>query len=158
MDSRFDTALTRVAEDTFASMAFVLPLDEHEAAAVSRPARVGARVEFTGPLDGTLALWVARDMLPTLAANMLGVCDARAVSFEQQEDALKELLNVICGNLLPQIAGTRDVFHVRAPSIVPEGSPETALCRPDARAELWLECGRADLALVVRHPSHAGVA
>ena len=61
-------------------------------------------------------------MLPGLAANMLGVDEAPGSA--EQADALGELANVLCGNLLPAIAGEQHVFILEAPGPGrDEGSP-----------------------------------
>jgi hypothetical protein len=57
-------------------------------------------------------------MLPELAANMLGMDMDEDVSIEEQQDALRELLNVICGNLLPQLGGTQEIFSIEVPEII----------------------------------------
>ena len=56
--------------------------------------------------------------MPELAANMLGLDDDESPSEEQQKDALRESLNVICGNLLPRVGGKEAVFDIQAPEIL----------------------------------------
>lgn len=160
MEPEFETALAQVAEDVFASMAFIFPRDVETPAEDETASRVVAEVAFSGPLEGNLAISVSESMLPTLAANMLGLEEGASASREQHQDALKELLNVICGNLLPRITTPRDVFDVHEPRIVQHAEPMEALQRsaPETKARLWLDCGRADLTLFVNYPSGVPVA
>jgi CheY-specific phosphatase CheX len=138
-----DETLQQVAEDTFASMAFLFPaFDEADAPSDSDAAgRVAAEVDFTGPMCGTLTIDLGEGVLVPLAANMLAIDEPDRPSAEQQFDALKELLNVICGNLLPQIGGDRSVFNVGAPRVGTPGSP-----LPQGQpVELMLDCGCVNL-------------
>lgn len=102
-----------------------------------------AVVRFGGPVSGAFKLTVNSEMLPQLAANMLGLEDESASTPEEQNDALKELANVLCGNLLPAIAGTEPVFNVHVPVIVTEGTggavPQGQT--PIATARLTLDAG-----------------
>jgi chemotaxis protein CheY-P-specific phosphatase CheC len=67
---------------------------------------------------------VSEDVLKELSANMLGVDDEETTK-DQRHDALKETMNILCGNLLPAIAGKEAVFDIGAPKIEgEEGFPE----------------------------------
>lgn len=142
MSRSLDETLRSVAEKTIEDLAFMFAIPEED----PQPAIVDERsavVEFEGPMSGTFKLTVSSDMLPVLAANMLGLEDASASTPDQQDDALKELANVLCGNLLPAIAGTEPVFDVHAPVILAEGAAETVPQRkvPVATARLTLDAG-----------------
>jgi hypothetical protein len=154
MNCQLEDTLRQVAEDTFAALAFVLPLSEEERPAAGGAQQVSVRVAFSGPLTGYFVLTVDQEMLPALAANILGLKAGSSTSPEQQEDALKESLNVICGNALPRIASPKDIFHVHAPHLIEDR--ETARMmrgpRPQAHVKLWLDCGQADLALFSNQP------
>ncbi len=159
MKSKLDETLCVVAEDILESLAFVLlaPEDDAPPAADNAP-DVVASITFAGPFDGTLFLRVSGDMLPTIAGNMLGLNFGETSSQIQQEDAFKELLNVICGNLLPKFAGSQAVFNIYPPKILPdERIPATFQGRPAATALLELEEGTAELAFFTdtTHPKWA---
>ena len=64
---------------------------------------------------------VSEGVLTELSANMLGV-DDQDTDREQRLDALKETINILCGNLLPALAGKEAVFDIGAPKI--EGEEE----------------------------------
>lgn len=144
-----NTALYKTAASTFEEVGFLflLPgMDEHH-----REAQLEASVsvEFDGPSRGRLVLSAHGGMLPVLTANMLGV-DSPA-SVEQQHDALGEIANVVCGNVLPMIAGRISVFRIAAPRAM--NAEELARCMREesaAQVQLPLEEGRADLALFMR--------
>jgi CheY-specific phosphatase CheX len=74
---------------------------------------VEASVSFHGAARGRVVVAVADTLLPAIAANMLGA-DA-APEPQLQQDALGEVANVLCGTLLPAIAGPAAVFRLDAP-------------------------------------------
>ena len=105
---------------------------------------VAARMGFRGPSTGTLTLRVASTLLPMLAENMLGESEGDD-ALEKGQDALRELLNMICGNVLTAWQGEELVFDLSPPEILPEGAVSyTALatvpfCLEDTLAEVSLE-------------------
>ena len=106
-------------------------------------------VGFRGPFEGRLVVRAFGGVLPTLAMNMLGEEEAPPAAL--QRDALGEVANVICGNLLPAIAGSREVFRLDAP--VPEGPEAAAPGAPLlSSAVLGLEDGRAEILLYATPP------
>ena len=90
---------------------------------------------------------ISTSVLPELAGNMLGMDDDAEISETEQQDALKEILNVICGNALPAIAGDQVEFSIDAPEVL---SPEDAAKlnqqnKPACVVRLMLEDGFCDL-------------
>lgn len=142
--------MLNVAEDTFASLAFMFPLDDSEAASGGE-AGERASVNFSGPVAGKLLIDAPTEMLDPLAANMLGLDDGETPSPDHKRDAFKELLNVICGNLLPVIASPRDVFNVHEPQVLDAGQPADAAAglALAGSVNLALETGVVRLALLI---------
>jgi len=135
------TTLFRAAAATFEDLAFQLPLADGPGGQPGR--QVVAAVDFRGPFGGRLELAVSEAMLPIVAASMLGQLDPPPP--DEQRDALRELANVICGNLLPEIAGAEPVFLLDAPRI--DAGPAPAPLA--AEAEVPFEEGRATVRLFV---------
>lgn len=134
--------LYSAAASIFEQLTFVVPDPEPEPA--PEPARAEARVAFSGPLSGELLLRVYGGVLAELAANMLGENGAPAPSL--QRDALGEIANVICGNVLPQLSEPGEIFRLQSPVVtIPPGPRRDA--EAWARALLGLEGGRAEVEL-----------
>ena len=57
-----------------------------------------------------------KEMCTELAASVWGVERDDAVIAEKGIDAVKEMLNVICGNILTEIAGSEPVFNLSVPA------------------------------------------
>ncbi len=155
MANELNETLSRVAEDVFESLAFVLPAFEEEpSAAPEAEDRTAATISFAGPFEGTLALSASNELLPTIAANMLGLDYGESASPEIEQDAFKELMNVICGNLLPAIAGQEVIFDVAPAQLLADGAvPVTVAGYPPlATAQLHMEEGWVDVVLFA--PQH----
>jgi hypothetical protein len=74
-----------------------------------------ASVDFEGPVVGT-CFWVGSDVFCIeLAANMLGVEPSDNLAVLGKEDALKELINVICCQFLTSVYGTAPLFQLGSP-------------------------------------------
>lgn len=111
--------LMEVAGETLEQLAFVFSFpDDADPDAIWETAVTGARLTFCGPLQGELLMAISSTALPELTANMLGLEEGEVPPVDQQMDALKEALNVICGNLLPRIGGADAVFDIQAPEIL----------------------------------------
>jgi CheY-specific phosphatase CheX len=112
-----DTAqLAGIAQEVLETMAFafVMPGEPVEAApeAIAR-----ATVRFTGPVNGTMTLAAPRSTMRELADNMLGEQDDSPDGDARRLDALGELANVICGNLLSAMTGPTAVFSLEHPEV-----------------------------------------
>ena len=149
MPKNIETLLRQVAEDTFATMAFFLPAEGPGSNPdPSGPSRV-ALVDFTGPFAGRLSLTVPDAMAALLAANMLGLDGGQPTPL-QERDALAELANVICGNLLPILATPQDVFNVGHPCVTPpDPQPAGPRTPPDSGVTLSFDEGTVRLTLHV---------
>jgi hypothetical protein len=160
MNCKLEQTLTEVMEETFISMAFMLPVEEAAADEDQGASRLYATITFSGPFSGSLFLSIPHCMMPVLAANILGSEPNSPVPVNEQQDALKEVLNVICGNLLPKISAPREVFDVHQPRIVSEEevvavSEVYGNDDPEAMANLHLECGDVVLVLWLDQPGLA---
>jgi CheY-specific phosphatase CheX len=150
----FDDLIFQVGEMTFGELAFMLVIPEEVQSVDAPPAPWGyaGHVDFTGPFNGQLYCVISADLLEPLAANMLGIdTDEELPEGVRMEDALKELLNVIAGNLLPAIAGDEVVFHIGGPVLMDRPALPTSMPGKQfaGKAEMTLDAGRAALALFV---------
>lgn len=146
MNSKLEAELCKAAVLTFEDLGFMFPTRELDEDQKNAQFEATVSVEFEGPLKGKLEIAVYGGMLPTIAANMLG--EEEIPSQSQQRDALGEIVNVVCGNMLPGIAGPAEVFHVGVPQVNGNaaslaGNKEA----PVAEVQLGLDRGRADLRL-----------
>jgi hypothetical protein len=141
--SQYQQQLTEVTARTLEELCFFFPMpllsDEQRDAVVD----AAMSVRFAGPLRGRLVVRMCGGVLPILTSNMLGDADGDP---RMQRDALAEVANVICGNLLPLIAGADAEFSLDAPQpvvVLANAGPE-----PHTTLQFGLEdIGRADVYL-----------
>lgn len=144
MSSTTARSLLRATTATFEELALLFPETELSPEQAAAPLDVSVSVDFRGPLTGRLVVRASSNILPSIAANMLGESESEQL----QRDALGEIGNVICGNVLPLIAGTDKIFNLAAP-VVHTG--EFTLHRdddaPSGRISVGVEEGRAEATL-----------
>jgi hypothetical protein len=110
-----------VALDVFEQLGFLLADPEPVRTGVSLP---GVRVAFEGPTRGAVVVRGDDVLLDALAMNMLGSFEEPEV--ELRQDALGEIANVICGNLVPRIHDAEADYRLHAPhpvAVEREGVP-----------------------------------
>jgi CheY-specific phosphatase CheX len=139
--------LYRAAAMTFEQLGFLFLTPEFEEERSSDDIQAAATVEFDGPLSGRLVVTANGELLQPLAANMLGVDEA---SDTEQRDALGEISNVVCGNVMPRIAQSVEAFRIQSPDVVLGGIPcDWSTASPSVKVSLPFEEGRADVMLYV---------
>jgi chemotaxis protein CheX len=134
--------LYRVTAGVLEQLALMFLVPEDEAVPSFGP-RAIALVRFEGEFSGSLIVSVGQEVLEELTGNMLGLVDPSEATSEQQFDSLKELANVLCGNLLPEVAGPHAVFHIGAPEQIDLGTPTTD--EPVATTCVYTDTGDVEL-------------
>jgi CheY-specific phosphatase CheX len=123
MTQKVDDILSQVVEETLSQLAFVFPEDFGYDEPNDALLEITGVVEFSGPFSGSLIMETSASILTEMTANMLGSNPSEA-SEDEKADALKEILNVICGNLLPKIGGTSAVFDIGPPRVTADAEPK----------------------------------
>lgn len=149
-------ALARAIREVFETMCFMLP-----ASAGSIPpqpaslSRVVLAVDFSGAGRGALHLTLPDSMVALVASSMLG--EDGPLELGEQYDAVCELANVVCGNVLPLVAGERAVFDLASPRVI--GTMDASLGDEfDATARVLLDDGLVTASLVLRLSEQQGAA
>ena len=153
MNAAISGILTDVVADTLEKLAFLFAAPLEGPAPEDTQELATVRVRFSGPLCGGMQLSLSQPVLAELAANMLGADDASALTTDEQHDALRELINVICGNLLPLIGGHSAEFNIQTPFIPAGGAEASGEFGPVAAASnLAVESGICLVALQLEGP------
>ncbi len=119
MTAAADGRLAEVTIDTLEKLAFLFASPAEAPPEVEESRLTTVRVEFAGAFAGGVEVSLSGPVLAELAANMLGAMDGEPLAPDAQLDALKELANVVCGNMLPALGGEEAEFSIRAPHPVP---------------------------------------
>jgi len=154
MNQELSRKLIEVTGDTLEKLAFIFAFPAETPPAMNRQRSETVRVNFIGPVCGGMELSLPAGALPELALNMLGAEEGESFDPEQQHDALKELANVICGNLLPTLAGDAAEFSLCPPLMVSAEGP--AESTSEAIGYLMLEAGACRVRLAWDPPALRG--
>lgn len=156
MNEEWNAALARAVRDVFETLCFMVPAPKASAPPDSQGAsRVVLAVEFGGAGDGCLQLALSDSMVAKAASAMLG--EDGPLELSEQHDAVRELANIVCGNVLPLVAGERAVFELASPRVLASHEP-----RPDgggdATASVRLDEGTVAASLWLRLKARQGAA
>lgn len=150
MNPALSRKLVEVTADTLEKLAFLFTFPAEDVPAMDEQNQEIVRVDFDGPFGGGMELSLPSSALTELAVNMLGAEDGETLSAAQQRDALKELVNVVCGNVLPVLAGHVAEFSLRPPYLVSGDSPMWE--DPAAIGYLALESGACRVRMQIDRP------
>ena len=147
MNDKIAKALYRAAALTFEELGFMFPSADLDPLQKYATVDAVGCVDFEGPHNGRLVVKMCGGVLPVLAANMMG--ELEPPTDKLQADALGEIANIVCGNLLPTLAGAKQVFQLKTPRVLAmtDDFAPVAGQPPTAGAHVGLEEGRADLLL-----------
>jgi CheY-specific phosphatase CheX len=144
---RLQTDLFKAGLQVFEDLGFLLPSAELDADQAEAETQAAVTVAFSGPIEGMILLTLSGPILPVLTANMLG--DESPTTEDQEIDALKEVCNVICGNLLPNLIEDDAVFDIHPPQVQDVKNLESYRQMPSIHQAIGLEEGRADIWLLL---------
>ena len=137
MSSEYRETVTTVFCDVLENLAFMFgdEVPREEIPPVTGE-YVRAQMTFDGAFVGALLLAVPTTMCPEIAANVLGLDPDDEMVATVGEDALKELLNVICGRVLTEVAGEEPVFDLSVPEVetLTDDAWQALLASPDTIA------------------------
>ena len=150
----FNRVLAHCTEVAFGEMGFMLTVPEEELSNSPQvlPWKYGCYVNYTGPFNGQLFVLTSANIIEPLTMNMIGIMPPEKLPDGiEMTDSLKEMTNVICGNMLPLMGGDKAVFNIGAPELqntplVPE-SIDGLVCQ--AKITLPVEEGFVSVAFFV---------
>lgn len=94
------------------------PADEPEEQLAAPEAElVKAQMDFDGPISGHVELAAPLALCTALSANIQGLDEDDPEAEAQALDAIKEMLNIFCGQALTALAGEEAVFHLSIPEL-----------------------------------------
>jgi len=140
MQADLKATLSGVLENVLEQFAFMFcePVEFDQVPVPDEPL-LQASMTYSGPSTGSLAIAVPQALAAEVAANALGIDDEEE-SGAASHDALRELLNVICGQMLTAIAGEEPVFDLSIPEVTPcDGEAWQAMAADDKTAHFSVE-------------------
>ena len=147
MNNAAEKILYRKAVLIFEELGFLMPRSDNSE--MPQTESVSAAVSFNGPFSGFLLVSLSPEMLSLLSANMLG--EEGRSNKDMEQDSLREIANVICGNALPAIYGFEPIFHLDAPKLLdnPNSVLEDSEFRKEAQIHIAFDSGHAAVSMLV---------
>ncbi len=143
--------LVHVVLQILGDLAFMLT-DDQPAQESQAPAWLAGEISYHGAHSGTLYCWCTREFATRLAANLLGIEADQGAAQDEAADAVREFLNVLCGQLVTEWHGRQTVLDLSIPTV---GScpapPDLAGSEPRYACRLSVE-GQPLLCTYVPHP------
>ncbi len=108
--------LVSIVLDVLGDLAFMVT-DDGEAGFSRGTVLLETEVTYYGQASGSLQCWCTREFAAKLAANLLGIEPEEGEAQVAGEDAVREFMNVLCGQLVTIWHGTEAVFNLSIPTI-----------------------------------------
>lgn len=120
-DQTIRDALNQVVARVFEQTAFMFPetTDLLNGIPCSEGDLTCVSLKFSGERSGDIALILPAALCHELAANILGEELTEEDTREKELDAARETLNIIAGQFLIQMFGTKALFNLSAPETSP---------------------------------------
>jgi len=74
------------------------------------------RINYCGDKKGKLIMKISENLLKTIHSNITSILDEEY----DFKDTGKEILNIVCGNLLPEIFSQNEIYKLSSPEIIEE--------------------------------------
>lgn len=108
------TTLKELFSEILANLAFMFT-DDEDTEASDQDAWLETSISYLGPNRGTLVFHCPQRFTQGLAANLLGIDPEAPQAEDQSEDAVKEFMNILCGQLVTQFFGSEDIYNLSIP-------------------------------------------
>jgi CheY-specific phosphatase CheX len=133
--------LTSIVLEVLGDLAFMLTDDQPADWSVGTISLQG-EITYRGCVSGTLRCWCTRGFAARLAANLLGIEAEQREAQADATDAVREFLNVLCGQLITVWHGRQGIFDLAIPRVhecsgapVPGDREPRYLCRLSVEGE-----------------------
>lgn len=120
MNESYEQAVLDAACHVFETSAFLTVLPHEVGPDLPQPDSC-ATMTFKGPVEGRVSMRVAAEVLDTIVDNLLEMQSDPDEQARRRNDVLKEMLNMLCGNLLTLHYGSNPVFDLSPPEVLGNG-------------------------------------
>lgn len=143
MKTKIEKALKESAIKTFEDICFMYLEPELEGEQENLALEAASQVKFKGDYNGKLVVETRGGLFAAIAANMLG---NDLPSFQQKNDALGEVANIICGNVVPSLGRkSGQEYKIESPVVLSVDEMPADTEQPLAQMTLNLSEGRVDI-------------
>jgi CheY-specific phosphatase CheX len=152
MSNRLQTVLLQATVSTFEEMGYILPTHEIDEDQLLAKRAISVSIDFKGPMEGMFVLHTYGQWLSILAANMMGEDDSP--SEKLQQDAVGEVANIICGNILQSLVDPDTKYQLDSPRFLDSRDVDSyQTITPACQTEMGVEDGRITVLLIITKSS-----
>jgi len=149
MKTRIENALIEASIRTFEDVCFMYLVPELKDSQKELVVEAAAEVKYKGEYTGKLIIEARGELFTAIATNMLS---NEIPNTQQKKDALGEIANIICGNIVPSLGrqGGRG-YKIESPRFLQRDEllKEEGQSAPLAEIVLNFNQGRADIKFFV---------
>jgi hypothetical protein len=148
LKTRIEKNLKEAAVKTFEDICFMYQVPELEEIQKNLAPKAAAEVKYRRDFTGKLVIETSSGLESAIAANMLSI---DLPSSQQKRDALGEVANIICGNIVPSLGISGHGYKIESPKPLNKDEllKEEGREKPLAEFTLNLNQGRADIKFFV---------
>ncbi|MGD0278039.1 MAG: chemotaxis protein CheX [Smithella sp.] len=112
MKSKIEKALIEATVNTFEDICFMYQVPELKDIQKNMPLEAAAEVRYRGDYTGKLLIETRGGLFSAIAANILSIDNP---SSRQKRDALGEIGNIICGNVVTSLGRGKLGYKIESP-------------------------------------------
>jgi CheY-specific phosphatase CheX len=148
MKKQIENVLKEATIRTFEDICFIYPVPELQDDQKNLKLEAAAEVKYRGDFTGKLLIETRGGLFTAVAANMLS---NDVPNTQQKKDALGEIANIICGNIVPSLGRGGQEYKIESPRSLSKEDllKEEKKDKPIVEVTLNFNQGRADIKLFV---------
>ena len=147
MKTKIEKALLEASINTFEDVCFMYTAPELKDTQKNLTLEAASEVKFRGDFTGRLVIETRGGLFSAIAANILS---SEIPSSQKKKDALGEIANIICGNILPYLSHSRQGYKIESPTSLKKDEIKKEMKeKPMAEITLNFNEGRADIKFYV---------
>jgi CheY-specific phosphatase CheX len=152
MKKQIENVLKESTIKTFEDICFIYQVPELKDDQKNMALEAAAEVKFRGNFMGKLVIETRGGLFSAIAANMLS---NDVPNDQQKKDALGEVANIICGNVVPSLGRSEPEYKIESPRCLNKDDllKKEKQEKPLAEIALNFNQGRADIKLFVNNNS-----
>lgn len=154
MKTKIEKALEEATISTFEDICFMYPVPELKEIQKNLKLEAAAEVRYRGEFTGKLLIETRGGLFSAIAANILS---NDSPGSGQKKDALGEIGNIICGNIVPYLGLGGRGYKIESPKSLNKDEllKQKSQAKPLAKVTLNFNQGRVDVKFFVDEKSAA---
>jgi CheY-specific phosphatase CheX len=148
MKSKIEKVLEEASVNTFEDTCFMYQVPELNNVQKNLTLEAAAEVKYRGDYTGSLLIETRGGLFSAIAANILSIDSPSCL---QKKDALGEVANIICGNVVTSLGRSKQGYKIESPRSLKKDEllKEKRQGKPLAEITMNFNEGRADIKFFV---------